>query len=268
MKHIQSINEYRFQLEIPFDNKHPLHGKPAHVHLLDALKQIDTKKDPDDYYSTEDIEELWKENEKGARIMYDRDTDGNGYPYPVKDKFIRLFPISRFPEYYHVDETDDIDEDNIDSHLTDEGEKALDSVYSEYFDEVVDELGGKWQMIKNQDENGLIHIYRAITLYKNGWNDEFERIIKKYNGVGVYWSWCEDGAEPHSGGVSDKTFTIYGKVKPEYVDWESTIYKSAYDLKDEKEVEVKYDAEVLIYGIGKYGTSKFIELDPPIIVPV
>jgi hypothetical protein len=58
MKHIQSIYEWRNQLEIPFDNKHPLHDKPVHQHVLDVLHALDIKENPNSYKSTATIEQL------------------------------------------------------------------------------------------------------------------------------------------------------------------------------------------------------------------
>ncbi|MCK9415347.1 hypothetical protein M0Q97_01660 [Candidatus Dojkabacteria bacterium] len=64
MKYIYKINEFRNQLEIPFDNKHPLYDKPPHIHIIDRLEDIsnELKISPDKYYSNwtiYDIEKTW-----------------------------------------------------------------------------------------------------------------------------------------------------------------------------------------------------------------
>lgn len=273
MKHIKSIYEYRYQLEIPFDGKHPLHGKPVHQHLLDALEELGNKEDPENYWSDQSIEELWDKNYEDAKKLYMN--SGDDFSYDVIDEFLRKFPLSRFPEYYNVNPDDykndesfnrDV-QDNITNYLTNEGEEAINLIYDESFDDRLDEYDAKWNMEKNQDDNGLILIYRAISFHKGNSKDEFENIVN-HGGVGIFWSWSEDGAEPHGGGMG-KTLILYGKVKPEYVNWESTIFKSAWNLNEEKEVELNGYDNVLIYAISDYrDTSKKIYIEPPKIVPM
>lgn len=96
--------------------------------------------------------------------------------------------------------------------------------------------------------------------------DEFENAIE-HRGVGMYWSWAEEGAVPHSGGYGN-TFILYGKIRPEFVEWETTIYKNAWEyMNDEKEIEVKQGISVLIYKIRPYRQGGELNLNPPIIVP-
>jgi hypothetical protein len=117
-------------------------------------------------------------------------------------------------------------------------------------------------------------IYRAITYQKTQKDDygffddrdEFENALD-HRGVGIYWSWVEEGAEPHGGGYGE-TYVLYGKIKPEFVNWKSTIYKNAWEyMNGEKEIETKQNVSVLIYKIKKYPSGGEINLNPAIIVP-
>jgi hypothetical protein len=53
MKYIKKINEYRNQLIIPFNGKNPLHDKPTHFHIVDALEELskESKEKPEEYFS-------------------------------------------------------------------------------------------------------------------------------------------------------------------------------------------------------------------------
>jgi hypothetical protein len=261
-------------LEIPFGGGDPLHDKAVHQHLLDVLHQLDTKQNPKYYTSSESIDELWDENYESAKQQF-LDSINYDYPYPVVDKFLKLFPLSRFPEFYdskwHKEYEKDADEFerqvgyDINKFITDEGESALKTALDGYFNDALDEYDAKWKMKKTQDENGLIPIYRAIQFSKSEDKDEFENAIR-HGGVGYYWSWDLDGAQPY-GGYGGETLILYGKIKPEYVNWQSTIYKNAWDLSYEREVEINA-CDVLIYAIGKSRRQpKTIQINPPIIVP-
>lgn len=279
MKHLKSIYEYRKQLVIPFDGTHPLHDKAPHQHLIDVLHELDTRENPKNYTSSASIDKLWDDNYNQAKQIYLNFLDD--YPYQVVNKFLNLFPLSRFPEYYqsqwHKEYKKDINkfereaQYEIKKFITDEGKVALDNTLDEHFSDALDEHDAKWNMKKTQDENGLIPIYRAIQFYKSDFRDdnkdEFENAIK-HGGVGYYWSWELQSAEPY-GGYGGKTLILYGKIKPEHINWGMTIFKSGYDLSYEREVQVEPNKNILIYAIGEYrrNNPKKMLIEPPIIVP-
>jgi hypothetical protein len=66
-----------------------------------------------------------------------------------------------------------------------------------------------------------------------------------------------NGAEPH-GGSYFNTFILHGLVKPEYLNWVNTIYKSAYGLNDEKEIEILEGMPILINKITEYRSNRQI----------
>jgi len=121
-------------------------------------------------------------------------------------------------------------------------------------------------LIDEQDENGLIPIYRAVSYSKGGFVDAYTK-FKNFNGVGLFWSYKEEGAEPHSGSRED-CYVLYGKIKPENINWDATVYKSAWNLNYEKEVEVEGGSPILIYKITKYGSDEGITLKKPLVVSV
>lgn len=274
MKHIKSIYEYRYQMEIPFEvGKHPIHDKPVHQHIIDVLEDLNTKTNPDNYYSIEDIDELWNENEDKAREVYVIHT--NDVPIGAINIFLNKYPISENPECYSdmaKAEYEDFEtllydmEGNPAMYLSEEGEDKMDEALDEYFSDALNELNVKRTLENYQDEYGLIPIYRAITYYKSEFGDEFENAIH-HGGVGLFWSWEESGAYPFGGGNKGDTYILHGKVKPENVNWIQTIFKSAWELRHEKEIEIKKRAEILIYGISKWGDDDKFTNIKPIVVP-
>jgi len=78
-----------------------------------------------------------------------------------------------------------------------------------------------------------IDIHRAIFIDK-----DYDK-HNKYSGVGEFWSYESDGAEPHSGGYTHDNHLIilHAKVHIKNVNWKHTFYKSVYNLSDEREIE-------------------------------
>lgn len=294
--------EDRQQLEIPFDGKDPLHDKPTHVHVLDALKRLaeDYKKKgltATNFETEVDWHDLWDENVKKAYLdWYEMEAmNGNDDFEIVKsDMFRENLPLHK-PEFYNAKFWRDFPEtsgfttrddylghfitdnwmenltyelDDLENYLTPEGVKKLDQYYHQHYEYNLETHDPYYNI---EDEDGLIKIWQAVDYTKGKDNDEFEEIMK-YQGVGVYWSWDEGVAFPHGGGsVGESTFILHGLVRPEDVFWTSTIWKNASNLRDEQEIEVNDEAPILIYGLSTYNyrrtENKFLEIDPPLVVP-
>lgn len=269
MKHILTLNEYRNQLQIPFDGKHPLHDKDAHIHIIDSLLHMGYMVDDVSKYSpsrthinsfiTDDVEDE-------AMRRYIHETDRLT---PVAtDLFYYIYPPDENPEYYIDEDIKYLDPENITLDLTPEGIDVLekDILPRAYEEERKTDIEGQLQ--DNQDEHGLINIWRAIEYHRNDkYKDEFE-FATDYKGVGIYWTYNEENAQPYWNQGDGKLFILHGKVKPEDINYEETVFKSVYDLKDEEEVVIKSGEYVLIYKITDYKSGKEVNLEKPIVVPV
>jgi hypothetical protein len=296
MKHLLSLNEFRNQLEIPFFDKHPLHGKPTHVHIIDALEDManELKIKPEDYKSdwdTDSIVDAWNFKKKGAfreyqeHILYSIDniTDINYEflnDYDVKTNvqdYINETDITYFSEeivdYVRANpdcSTQDITEEfdlfnELRNYLSEDGfEIWKNESMEKTFDNKTDDFYALGTIKDEQTEEGLIPIYRAISYTKDEFVDTYHK-IRSFDAVGIFWSYEESGAEPHNGGV-DNCFVLYGLVKPEYINWESTIYKSAYELNEEREIELNHDVPVLIYKIKEYRSKIEVKMRTPLVV--
>lgn len=285
MKYLQSIFEYRKQLELPFQGKDPLHDKPIHVHVIDALKDIKINKDPDNYKtSNSNINHYINKNmEQGfEKFKY----DDLMYTEPLEDFMINLFPPNDYEELYNHDfleqlKNDDIINDipqvignfnceNLNKYLTDEGIKIFENkVKRELYEDRLESSGFYDGIL--QDDDGLILIWRSVVFSKGNRQDSYQNILD-YRGLGEFWSWDIEGAEAHWGQeVNGLELIIHAKVKPENVDWGETLYKNSYYLNYEMEINIKNKSNVLVYMLSKPGSDnildKKINIDD-IIVPV
>ena len=98
MKYIYKINEFRNQLEIPFDNKHPLYDKPPHIHLIDRLEDIsnELKIKPENYSSNwneYDIEKIWNNNLDSAFEIYLTEEEGEDIDCAIATLFLDKYDI-------------------------------------------------------------------------------------------------------------------------------------------------------------------------------
>jgi len=202
-------------------------------------------------------------------------TYSEDYNYNIAYILTNDYPYSEYPELYSDKVKKDFDfyenqltPDDFHYMLSDKGLKKADEIdKNQAFDILRDENDIEYYIKENEDEIGLINIYRAISYESSGIKDEYENAIK-YGGVGVYWTWDINSAEPHSSSYYN-TWILHAKVKPEDIDYVNTIYKSVYSLRDEREIELNGDAEVLVYAISKYGNNKKIKkFKKPIKVPV
>lgn len=276
MKYIKSINEYRNQLEIPFGrNKHPLHDKPTHVHVLDAFLHMSKKvlTDIDDYKSTmteSDIRNKFKDKVilDDAFYKFKNSSDDESSIMTASTVFCRDTYIPTLnPEYYNEEVNDYIKsiEDTGETHLdviekfdmdydvrpslSDKGLIVFESepTFTKLFKERLESSELLDTITNNMTDNNLIPIWRAVTYSKGDSVDTFENTVK-YGGIGIYWSYNEHGAVAHNAKGGEE-YIIHAYVKPEYINWGQTIYKSVYILRDEEEIELLHKAEVLVYKI-------------------
>ena len=271
--------EYRNQLEIPFGDKHPLHGKPLHVHLQDALLEIGKPFNIDDYNTNQDF---WSNfNDKKNMIlasdiftenMSDNDMDYVQLSflehYPIDDnnnkKFYKLSKEDFYEKYgsmVDLSENEDIRQEC----LTDEGKEVFDDYIRHiYIPEKIEESN-----IENEldiDDYGLLELYRVIRFEKESHNDVYENIIKYWN-LGIYWSYDKNVAEAHNGGMGGEDWLLTAKVRPECVNYPNTIYKTIYSLREECEIELIDNSPILLTTLEPLTASGIsLKLDNPILI--
>lgn len=140
--------------------------------------------------------------------------------------------------YYHIDDYFQ-NSDNFTLYFLKKLKPDLFNLYdTEYYDKLE-------RSINNSDDPKRLQIFRSITL------DELDKLQKNYNGVGIYWSYDFDGAQAHCGhqGNVNREFILDGWVYTDAINWESTIYKSIYQLRNEKEIELNENAPIQINSI-------------------
>lgn len=281
MKYIYKINEFRNQLEIPFDNKHPLYDKPPHIHLIDRLEDIsnELKIKPENYSSNwneYDIEKIWNNNLDSAFEIYLTEEESEDIDRAIATIFLDKYDIIDNQDLFNDDiksyikdnpkctSNDIIDEFDLYDNLSDYTNSNNDelktinlNIQRIIFDDRLDDNDVLDVIKNNLNDDGLLPVYRAITINSNG--DIYSDLKKEYNGVGIYWSYDISGAEPHWGSSND-IYILCGLIKPEFINWVNTINKSAYSLNYEKEIEIKEKSPILINKIMVYKNT-FVKND-------
>jgi len=279
------INEKMTQLNIPFDKSDPLHGKMHHEHVQDALEDMQIMK-PEQYkskayYDVENViagvipkvvkelsEDFERISDQVTMFIYNNLKDSPEYWKPT------------FLEENDLDITDDdVYQDAVEvmaiEDLSEEGLEAWNQFFeNQTSDDIYSMVVTITDSIKEND--GLIAVWRAITFDKGEYDDVYDAMIKGYKkGIGEYWSWEENAAEAHWGS-GGKLFVMHGHVRPEDVDWEATVLKTIYNLKEEEEIEIKSDGAIKLVGMStdkggtptSRGKDHYIEFETPYVVKV
>ena len=87
--------------------------------------------------------------------------------------------------------------------------------------------------IYNSEDPKRLRVFRSISLPENVTE------LDKYKGVGVYWTYEFDKAEAYNSRY-EREYILDGWVYADAIDWEQTIYRSLYNLKEEREIKL-YD---------------------------
>lgn len=133
------------------------------------------------------------------------------------------------------------DDSKVSAMLQQQVAEVPNTIDQEYYGEL------EHAVYSNMDKDNKMTIYRAICLPYS--LKGLEAAMYDQKGVGVYWSYTNSGAVAHNG--SDRNgfeLILKGEVDVRNINWESTIYKSVYDLADEREIEVKQDVTVNVIG--------------------
>jgi hypothetical protein len=289
MKHLLTYKlfEDRAQLEIPFGGIDPLHGKPEHVHIKDALESLRSM-DPRQFKSTMKLERAWEEAYPKALEIFKRNPAEEGTNDVVtdfiKDNWQQDIWAKNVPVLVRQMEDDNTDHKRkeekyatyinvterlgIEEALNKKGLQLLDQRYKEVFDRNLDKNGVYKAILLSYKKNGgLIDVWRAIN-YRKGASarDLYEEILGKYKGVGFFWSWKRQGAIVYW--MADRGGTqvvMHGRVRVDDVDWMSTIYKGSYYLRSEDEIALHEETgKVMISSFEMEG--KAVRLDTPVVV--
>lgn len=284
LKHIKLFEDHN-QEEIVFDKgKDPIHDKPMHVHIIDALEEL-SRKSPTTLTSNKRTTEYTEDNTliTGAvKILRNEDE----YQVDMSDiiDFVSEFYLgdNKQPSYWNNKLAKELIDDetrpgniieilserisfNPDV-LTKKGDKA-------YNDFLIDKVSEKISEFEDniQVEDNLIKVYRAIKFTRKKDKDPYEVIVKEFGRLGNYWSWEQGTEEPYWADNDGETFTICALARPEDVNWLSTIAKNAYGLNYEKEIELKNNVWVKVYAIQPWENNnkpgnKIVELEEPLIV--
>lgn len=275
MKHIKSFHlfEDHMQGELIFGKKNgdPINDKPDHVHFVDAIQALSRKtnfKGPfknegsyEDYYKDEEM------REKALTTLRNIEQFGDDFYL----EFFNDYPLEDNPELYDKEwfESNDMEFTNDglssvqygdidDDLLSKEGKERFEAFTSGQADVFSNEYGLE-DALSNADEDGL-DIYRAMSIKGSSGQTVYKEMVEQFSGVGYYWSFDEDGAVPHSGGAGT-TYIIHGKVRFQDINWGNTFYKSIYNLREEKEIEVSPSAIIKIEDVKVSTGNGEVSLD-------
>ena len=255
------ILEYRNQLNIPFEEFGG--GKQSYEHYLDYLENIGTFGQlPPSKLSVEDamaqaIPYANASNHIGEDLVYEfcqMVVNSSTLSNEQKQDYFNNF------EYVCTQINDNFQNPDLDFErdLTNDGKQA----YFEYYYEngFPDDL--------TINDNGLIYIERSIQLrdmaspYSN--RDIYPNYSQRYKNLGVCWSWAEGGgsdfADDNLDANSSPIFILQGWVRPEDVDWPSTIELNSDVLGFERELRLKKDAPIQLERIYWENITKLIPL--------
>jgi len=108
---------------------------------------------------------------------------------------------------------------------------------SEFYDDLI-------YVIENCEDDE-IEIYRGLLI-----PNKIKDLGDDYSGVGISWTYDEGCARSYVGIYDDnQEIILHGKVKIEDINWETTIYKSIYNLADEREIKVNPGSPIYLMDI-------------------
>ena len=292
MKFLKSfiLFEVRNQLTLPFKEKE-FSGKSIHEHLEDALldlKTMEVKK----YKSTKNLrDEIDVADEICLKELIDENELEEGYMAGF---------IYKYPPINTEEETKDLDNwkrailnseelegekegiEQVDAIirflrssqeynylkdlLTKKGKIALAEYLEEAMEENLTEMKSTIWDSYNDNDKQFIDVWRCVEYSPDG---DVYLDIKKYGGVGQYWSWDEHTAQSYWGeGGNKHEIILHGKVAIQCVDWVKTVKKNSGDFIDEKEIQVIDNESIMIVGFFDKEIKKEHIFEEPYVVSV
>lgn len=292
---LTSINEFRKQLTLPFKEK-DFKGKSLHEHLVDALIDLQTIKDPNSYFSNTDpetfinkeIENIFKKiqdveyNDNTlieffySVIPFDSDGEINTeYSNIWNKQFLtkykdEIFDEDKITQYNNIQEllgTYSHDKQlKMSQVLTTTGIKKFHEFLKNYFETQIADMIGTIEQAYQHDNNGLIDVWRTIDYKtKNKDNDYYLDIVEEYNGVGVYWTWDKAFATAYWGN-GGHSITLHGKISTENIHWNETLIMNGIMFNEEKEIRTINNGNIMIVDFHDDTINKTIQLEQPYVV--
>ena len=280
--------EVRNQLTLPFKEKE-YSGKSVHAHLEDALLDFKTM-EVKDYKSTKNlIDAIDAADEICLKKLIDADELPEGYiagfiyKYPpinteedTKDTDNWKKSIVNSEELEgEIEGLEQIDAINgmlslgglfLKDLLTKKGKIALAEYLKEAYEENMLDLKRVVSDSYSSNKKQYIDVWRCVEYSPDG---DVYLDIKKYGGVGQYWTWEEDTAQSYWGeGGRTHEIILHGKVAIQCVDWVETLEKNSGDFIDEKEIRIIDNESVMIVGFMDKVIDKEHIYEEPYVVCV
>ena len=284
------LKEYRDQLQLPFQNSNITtnkYARPNYQHYIDWLESIGKygklpKSECDINYH------YYKHFENAMIDWWDHECESYT-PEELKDYYYsewmeqhadELNNLFKLPPHEIQDYINNGYEDDLIGYwLNNYGSELWNNYLTERFEDKLDVYDFANNLTIN--DRGLIYIERMITIpnaleynfstyYKQNQDDLYQHLSKTYNGVGICWSWKENGANAYNGSEytssNETRIVLKGWIKCEDIDWEQTLVCNAWGLNDEKEIQTVTHKQVEIFEIMDVSHDVKIPLKKPIIV--
>lgn len=179
------------------------------------------------------------------------------------------------------------DEEDASIYLTDLGEEEYEKELKDAYRSHIDEYDLKNGLTIN--ERGLIYMEREIVIpkanspymksnYKGSFdNDYYKSLTDNYYGIGNCFTWQKGASEAYcanSFGIGNTYVTLKCWIDPKDVNWEETVQRNCYGLREEQEIYVNdggakievFDVIVQRVNFGDKTVSNAHILRKPIIV--
>lgn len=266
--------------EIPQVDINTIHELLPVAQIHEYLKSISLKKNSlgiSKNYNSYLTPEIWKKAYKS--YIEDSHIDSSDLHYNFISDYdtddADIWLVDKLKE--EIDEdldkntlVDSFEYDNsIEDFLTDEGKLKLKMFEEERFEVLIHE-NRLFDAFDGLDENGNLDIYRSV-VYHGGYefkgHSNYYEMAQEFKNLGVYWTHESKLAYPHGGHSIQKDsleVTYHAKVNLSSIDWVLTLVCNAWTSREEKEIRLKVNAPVEIYGIDVEGDG--VTTIKPIIV--
>jgi diguanylate cyclase (GGDEF)-like protein len=119
-------------------------------------------------------------------------------------------------------------------------------------------VDGVYEGTDRSDSSRLGEQYRAKKYVEYITKNKIESTKKDYSGIGIYWSWDRDAAEPHWGYDQGAEILLIGKITEDSINVERTLLQNMNMSEyEEKEITLLDNAKVKIIGV-EYNDKEYM----------